>query len=717
MLTLPQLNLFILIVCAMLAIKVDAQVPETNPEANAANHWIFGKDIHLKFTQDSVIELKFNRIDFLEGATSYYSEIDSLLIYACLNNGTKLAVNDSLYNVGLNREGTQGNLILRQNASDSLYILVSYITGYSGYYTLNLKTGEIYSFRRFAMLGGEKQQAINHQNSRDIWYANHAREGDSIYFYLVKNDGIVSCPVKAFTDLPYQHGTLGFATQGQMKFSSDGQYLAEVSNNSPFGYGLYNVDLEYPVIEKIYVYYKGFTSDYTKRWPSGLEFSANGKYLYITAGRNTIQEIDYPPVLYQINIDSLAHYKNFDQWISLDTFWGNDIGDLQLGPDHKIYYSAPGKEYLGVIKKPEEYGLACEYDSIGFTIDSGGYCWYGLPTFNQSYFYTPAIDFKYKEYCFSNTYQFEGLDTFGANEHSWRIENVNSGTVSTQNQKNIEFQFEANGLENKYKVTYIANNGVISDSVSKTITIRPKLVRDFLGRDSFYCKGETAFELTLNTPPDLHCIHWNGEEPYRNLLGDTIIGYENFYGHVHENQSLMVDTAGTYTCRITNKTFCQAWDTITIEEKPLPDQPSILRSGQTINSSIAAAQYHWYRNGELVSSSFDDEITPDTNGYYQLQLESEFGCLSTLSDSFLVDFASIEDPNKIQFSIYPNPSNGTVNISLGQIENYGIKVYDAQGKLVLQAANVKQFELSEAGHYVVEVHTEKGVVSKAVVIQ
>jgi hypothetical protein len=65
------------------------------------------------------------------------------------------------------------------------------------------------------------------------------------------------------------------------------------------------------------------------------------------------------------------------------------------------------------------------------------------------------------------------------------------------------------------------------------------------------------------------------------------------------------------------------------------------------------------------------------------------------------------------FSIYPNPSNGLVNVNING--NVAVEVYNAVGKLVL-STTAKSFELP-SGFYSVRVITENGAASKSLIVE
>ena len=67
-------------------------------------------------------------------------------------------------------------------------------------------------------------------------------------------------------------------------------------------------------------------------------------------------------------------------------------GQLQLGPDGKIYLSILNQTKLSVINNPDIIGLGCNFQLNA--IDLGGkISELGLPSFNQSFFFNPTIQF------------------------------------------------------------------------------------------------------------------------------------------------------------------------------------------------------------------------------------------------------------------------------------------------------------------------------------
>jgi hypothetical protein len=707
-----------------LSIVSYAQLPETNPTINFGNHWIFGRNVHLEFANDTLIQHRINGVDWIEGGASIQTD-SGLFFFKGLGQYGKIQSDEFElfpYPYYGFMSSTQGELLLKHTESLPVYSFVSASDNTEGYSFYSKFIDSIFSvkFDRLAFHGGEKQQAVNHQNGRDIWYANHAQTGDSINFFLIQKDGMIECPVISHTGNSYETWA---ATQGQMKFSADGNFLVEGSFIEPYALAGYFFDSEYPRLDTLFKILNDDNFQLSPRFFHGLEFSPDSKKLYFSEGRKFS---GLPPVtLNQLDLSSLDGDSIISTWINLDTLFNLSHGSMQLAPNGKIYLAMPNQTYLGVISDPNELGLGCNYVRQGLTLDSGGTSLYGLPTFNQSYFFTPQIDYRYEEDCQTNKYQFWGADTFGATSFEWRFKDVRNETIDVKSGKNISYTFpQADSLENKYEVTFIASNGTKTDSITKTLTIRPKLTEDFLGKDTFYC-ADTPIDLILHTPANMHCIHWGAQnsqgdyevlEPYSNLAGDTVIGYENFYGHITANQSLTIDTAGVYTARITNKAFCRAYDTIVVREYASPSKSILSRSGNELISSVTAAQYRWYFNGSLKNTTTDSKLTPDSNGYYQVQLVSEFGCESELSDSFNVGFAGIDkryETLDLRFEIYPNPSDGNFTIAVPKEGEYQVLIYDMTGKLIYNTSQslslIFELELElVSGTYIITLTDENG---------
>jgi hypothetical protein len=92
------------------------------------------------------------------------------------------------------------------------------------------------------------------------------------------------------------------------------------------------------------------------------------------------------------------------------------------------------------------------------------------------------------------------------------------------------------------------------------------------------------------------------------------------------------------------------------------------------------------------------------------------GCSAQAQQSITVGCASIEDLNKNNFTIYPNPNDGTFTISGIKNPVQSVKVFDMSGKLVKEMkiennqnqVNVNIQHCAE-GIYSVEISSNKSI--------
>jgi WD40 repeat protein len=108
----------------------------------------------------------------------------------------------------------------------------------------------------------------------------------------------------------------------------------------------------------------------------GAAFSPDESVLYIS---NTFGKI------HQFNLNSADIPSS-----KITIYDGNIPGQMQVGPDNKIYIAFGGRFYLGVINDPNVLGLGCNFLLDGFYLGSKK-SKLGLPSFNQSFFFTPSI--------------------------------------------------------------------------------------------------------------------------------------------------------------------------------------------------------------------------------------------------------------------------------------------------------------------------------------
>ncbi|MFK7921638.1 MAG: T9SS type A sorting domain-containing protein [Bacteroidia bacterium] len=177
---------------------------------------------------------------------------------------------------------------------------------------------------------------------------------------------------------------------------------------------------------------------------------------------------------------------------------------------------------------------------------------------------------------------------------------------------------------------------------------------------------------------------------------------------------------GNYGC------FSPKSDDFKYELNPLPDTPDILFiSNDSLQSSINAANYRWFRNGQLLGDS-SVSILSALSGLYQVQI-LQGTCWSELSDPYSHFATDITNDIEGGITIYPNPNEGVFSIQfpLNIYKTLALKLYNLHGqivweqKLFTQAHPSAQISLPNhlKGVYLLQVQNERHSWYKKIIIQ
>lgn len=339
-----------------------------------ANIWYFGNYAGLNFNTNPPTALTNSVMSTYEGSSSIADKNGNLLFYTdgitvwnknhqIMTNGTGLLGHPS---------SSHSALIIKHPDLDSVYIIFTTSNFGSSdgacYSIVNMKLsaqlGTVTTKNiKLVNVSAEKIAAINHANLRDIWIAIPAYGTDSIYTFLVTPSGINLNAVKNRTG-----SVLKGTNYGQIKFSNNALKLAFI-NTADSTLGVSDFNNSTGVISNTRFIY-GFTNLY------GLEISPNSQYLYISE--------EWSKKLSQCYIPSLSTNRS----IVCGTIDSNTLkpyGQLQLGPDKKIYSALFGSGYIGVIHEPNNHYSKCDYIRDAIYLNGKNNI-FGLPTFFQSFF-------------------------------------------------------------------------------------------------------------------------------------------------------------------------------------------------------------------------------------------------------------------------------------------------------------------------------------------
>ncbi|MEN9344988.1 MAG: hypothetical protein RLZZ60_457 [Bacteroidota bacterium] len=567
---------------------------ETNPDKKRANIWYFGQNAGIDFNTNPPTPLMDGKINTWEGCSSICDTSGKLLFYtdgrSVWDNNHQVMANGT----GLNGDisSTQSALIIHHPENDSIYFIIT--TPYAYDYNVGAKYSIVNLYQNKIVAknlvlhpnSSEKITAVYHGNGKDIWVVGHEYGNNKFFSYLLTNTGIINCGIISSVGTNLSNDE--FNNQGQIKFSVDGKLLA-ICHYTSMLVGLCSFDnINGYLTYKKSIYTNAFSSGIL---PYSIEFSYNNKFLYIFLRDNYILQYNI------INSNLISLMKlNAGRW-----------GQCTKSPNGKTYFHYRDSTFLNSLIDENDSNVALEFNSISISPQK---TLASLPNFNQSYFNTPSVDFAFNYNCTTNIISFEGRDTFYADSFNWRIQKVFGFSLYSSKYKNPKITFTDTGM---YDVAFIATKGSRSDTVSKRITIYPKIDKDFLGRDSMY-KSNTLFNLVLKTPLNMHCISWHDSS---------------------SSPAFTANTTGVFSVTITNKAFCIINDTITITrcENSLP-KPILMRDKDTLKTlSSIADSFVWYRNGNMISTTRDTFIVLNDTGTYMVSASKQGFC-NNMSDVF-----------------------------------------------------------------------------------
>lgn len=169
---------------------------------------------------------------------------------------------------------------------------------------------------------------------------------------------------------------------------------------------------------------------------------------------------------------------------------------------------------------------------------------------------------------------------------------------------------------------------------------------------------------------------------------------------------------GTYIEVMSNNAGCDSTIRISLNfERTLGNS---LAEVEVNDNTISAVQnsslrgYEWYNcdQPELGVLSTEQDFMPSADGNYKLHVTLDGWC-PAISECVEVTLNTTSTQAQLNFdklSIYPNPTNGTMNIDLGQsFQNVNIQVYSIEGKLV------DSFYLGTASNAVVNINENSGI--------
>jgi hypothetical protein len=247
--------------------------------------------------------------------------------------------------------------------------------------------------------------------------------------------------------------------------------------------------------------------------------------------------------------------------------------------------------------------------------------------------------------------------------------------------------------------TVVVDDGTCSSSITVSIAC-PSAVSGTVTTINITCNGLSDGSITV--------VASGGSAPYSFDFGSGFSANATLTGLGAGTQNVTIEDAngciGSVSGTISEPAALNATSSVTDETIGLDGAIDITVSGGTPGFS-----YSWTGPSGFTSNS--EDISGLESGLYSVTITDVNGCTTTVTGILVDSFVGLEANGVINFSLYPNPSNGILNVKLnaGKADNVTVSVFDIAGKLVyrkeLDNAHTFSVDISDKanGTYVLKV--------------
>jgi gliding motility-associated-like protein len=636
-------------------------------------NWIFESGIELDFNFSPPVVSILPHTMYGEGSSSFSDGCGNLLFYT--NGLTVWNKNHTIMDNGTGLNGrsssTQSTIIVPKPGSEYLYYIFTNGTSDNNFVqplsysevdmSKNSGLGKVVSKNIFLYNNRSEQlTAAKHGNKQDYWLITRESNNNTLLAFLINNSGVNPIPISSST-------LSSIADNTQLKISQDGKKVASGGYNGNYT----SFDITIASFDNLAGTYSNIFSFQTPAvllnnptGQYGLEFSPNGKLLYVTQlnFRNSFTNLSRDIYQYQIDLVPSSAIENSRIKINPDT--ATIYNQIQMGPDGKLYvnwgWGIPNPPYiadsLAYIEFPDLIGSSCGFNKGGLYLN-GAEGFQQLPNIIAGT-YLHQTNITSINLCLGDSTEFSPDNNSCVSSTRWNFGDPGSGTNDSSNLRRPKHYYPAAG---DYTVTLITE----SDTVQKTITILDYPTVN-LGSDTSICEGAALILDAQNVPAG---YRWN--TLYQWNTGET-------------SEVISVADSGQYKVSVNNSCFISS-DSVTINVIPklkvdLPklqiicDEDSI-----SLDAGNPGSKYIW-SNGDTTMRS--NAFNP--GGNYWINISNT--CFS-ISSNFSISFIESDPMFTNENLISPNGDNlndSLIVLKNMSVEDYKLEIYNRWGNKVFE---------------------------------
>ncbi len=213
------------------------------------------------------------------------------------------------------------------------------------------------------------------------------------------------------------------------------------------------------------------------------------------------------------------------------------------------------------------------------------------------------------------------------------------------------------------------------NSSGRDVTVKSSGVYAVRATATGACESEASesVEVVVKSLPGAPAISANG--PLSFCFGDEVLLTASGSGQYRwstgaESQQILVNESGTYAVTITENDCESAASVAVVSVFDLPAVPQSIEqsSASTLRVIGASNAYTWTFNGNALTAT-TAEIVATASGRYEARGISAQGCVSQSGVVYDFVITGLEPAGQEAFSVYPNPSAGTLHVVVGKDTN------------------------------------------------
>jgi gliding motility-associated-like protein len=458
---------------------------------------------------------------------------------------------------------------------------------------------------------------VKKENSKKIWVITRKFIDDGMVSYLIDENGFDDNPI--ISSMPDRDAE-SENNWGYIRVSPEKKYLIS-SYAADCNFEICSFDAEFGTSEYLYTENIRLTE---LTGITGIEFSPDGKYLYVSSQWYDSQDTNVLLQYDMQNVTDSALFHNSVLIVATGSAWG-----LQMARDGKIYctpnYNLPqtSKYYISIINQPWNMGAGCMFENNAINL---------FPNVAGESFPNTLVDYLLRfewtgEQCQGYPIHFKPNFIPTPDSIVWNFGELAPGSVTTELSPTYAFKYP--GVhEVKVDVWYPSGR---YEHTSREIEIMPS-PQPNLGRDTLICNSAT---LILNANCQADFFSWS--------TGQFGVS------------SITVSDSGTYWVKGRfSESGCEGYDTIRIGFHPptLIDETNLVITPTTCNGASGSITgltalgptpyaYQWLDlSGNPYGTNIDATGLPA--GQYRLTITDGNGC------EMVSEVYTIEDAGNLQ---------------------------------------------------------------------